>query len=337
MSDSSLARRTAIQVFFAGVDITSSLQKYLLSLTYTDNEEDETDDLQIKMHDRDGVWVEKWLNSAIQAAAENEATTTKITRYKVTASSGLAVRSRAGNQYHQYGTLAYGTIIDVASISGGWANFTYSGKNAYCNASYLQAITTTTNGTSGDYSKGLHIQASIVRQNWNGNGKDDLLECGQFELDNITAQGPPSTITIKGTSLPYKASIRQTLKSKSWEKYTLSGIGNEIASKNGMTCMFLSPSDPSYTRVEQYRVSDIAFLQKLCNDAGCSLKVSNNIIVIFDQAQYEKKATVLTISKGSGYEKYKLSTGENDTYTSCHVSYTLSNGTVISATPSRTC
>lgn len=332
MSDSSLARRTAIQVFFAGVDITSSLQKYLLSLTYTDNEEDETDDLQIKMHDRDGVWIEKWLNSAIQAAAENEATTTQITRYKVTASSGLAVRSRAGNQYYQYGTLAYGTIIDVASISGGWANFTYSGKNAYCNASYLQAITTTKNGTSGDYSKGLHIQAAIVRQNWNGNGKDDLLECGQFELDNITAQGPPSTITIKGTSLPYKASIRQTLKSKSWEKYTLSGIGNEIASKNGMTCMFLSSSDPSYTRVEQYRVSDIAFLQKLCNDAGCSLKVSNNILVIFDQAQYEKKATVLTISKGSGYEKYKLSTGENDTYTSCRVSYTLSNGTVISAT-----
>ena len=35
---------------FQGVDITASIRRFLLSITYTDNEEDEADDLQIKLH-----------------------------------------------------------------------------------------------------------------------------------------------------------------------------------------------------------------------------------------------------------------------------------------------
>ena len=41
MSSVSNARRTAAQVSFGGVDITEDIRPYLLSLTWTDNEEDE--------------------------------------------------------------------------------------------------------------------------------------------------------------------------------------------------------------------------------------------------------------------------------------------------------
>ena len=429
MSDKNNARRTAIEVNFGGVNITKSMQQYLISLTYTDNEEDETDDLQLKLQDQGGVWLEKWLDTAIQAAAGSassksvtaatKSSTSGSNKYKVTSTSGLAVRSQAGTQYYKYGTLAYGTVITVKLISAeGWANFTYSGKNAYCQAQYLQKVSSTTSSSStgssnssdtwkiGDavivtgipqYSsygtgtagkkvtnykgtithlnlkngipypisvgvlgwfktsevqhygtssttssntsstqtvttnKGLRIQAAIVRQNWKGNGKDEVMDCGEFELDSVTASGPPAVITIKGTSLPYSSTVRQTLKSKSWENYKLSSIAQEIASKNNMACMFLSSKDIKYGRVEQYRQSDIVFLQKLCRDRGCSLKVSNNIIIIFDQGEYESKSSILTIKKGSGYTKYKLSTGENNNYTSCHVCYTQPNGTTISA------
>ena len=37
MSNANLARRTAVDVAFAGVNITQSMKPYLLSLTYTDN------------------------------------------------------------------------------------------------------------------------------------------------------------------------------------------------------------------------------------------------------------------------------------------------------------
>ena len=157
-----------------------------------------------------------------------------------------------------------------------------------------------------------------------GGGRDKVLDCGQFELDSVDASGPPNTITIKATALPYSAQIRQTEKSKAWEAYTLSGIANEMAAANGMTCMFLANSDPSYGRVEQYKQSDIAFLSKLCHEAGISLKATNNLIVLFDQEDYEKKSPVLTIVRGSGsYTKHKLNAGTAGTqYASCRVSYT---------------
>lgn len=41
------ARRTVVRLTFAGVDISTDINKHLLSLTYTDNEEDKTDDLQL--------------------------------------------------------------------------------------------------------------------------------------------------------------------------------------------------------------------------------------------------------------------------------------------------
>lgn len=57
------ARRTVVRLTFAGVDISADINKHLLSLTYTDNEEDKTDDLQLSLDDREGVWLGNWLNT----------------------------------------------------------------------------------------------------------------------------------------------------------------------------------------------------------------------------------------------------------------------------------
>lgn len=247
MSDKDLARRAMAEVAFDGVNITNSIRPYLLALTYVDNEEDEADDLQLRLQDREGVWLCRWLNDAVQAAAE---------------------------------------------AAGG--------------------------GT------GMRIQAAICRKNWSGDGKDMVLDCGEFELDAIDASGPPSNITIKATSLPFSARIRQTKKSKAWEAYKLSGIAQEMAVANGMVCMYESTTDPFYARVEQCKTSDIEFLSRLCHDAGLSLKATNKILVLFDQAAYEAKGAVLTLKRGDGsYLKYKLLIGTADTqYQSCRVRYT---------------
>lgn len=69
MSNRNMARRTVAEIAFDGVDITSSIRPYLLSVSYTDNEEDETDDLQITLQDRGRIWTEQWLMDAIEAAA----------------------------------------------------------------------------------------------------------------------------------------------------------------------------------------------------------------------------------------------------------------------------
>lgn len=57
MSDKTLARRTAIKLYFEGRDISKDLSKYLLSLSFTDKEEDEADDISISLDDREGRWI----------------------------------------------------------------------------------------------------------------------------------------------------------------------------------------------------------------------------------------------------------------------------------------
>ncbi|MCC8080177.1 MAG: SH3 domain-containing protein [Oscillospiraceae bacterium] len=316
----SAARRAECEVAFDGADITSSIRPYLLSLTYTDNEEDETDDLQIKLADRENLWREHWLTNAVDAAASGSGAA-EAAQYTVTASSGLNVRAGQGTNQTILGVLSYGAVVDVYSVSSSsWAEIKYNGATAYVSAAYLSATGETK--TSG--SVGLTVEAVIVAKERDGEGKDRTLSCGSFELDSVTAEGPPSTVTIKCTSLPYRATIRQTKRSRAWESYYLSGIAGEMAAGAGMTLMYLSDTDPFYNRTEQITQSDIDFLSTLCRNAGISLKAAGKILVLFDQAAYEAKDAALAITRGDGtYEKYRLETGECDTqYAVCRVTYT---------------
>ncbi len=311
------ARRTEIAVAFDGVDISAFLQNCLLSLTYIDSEEDEADDLQIKVEDRDGTWLREWLPAAVQSAASSASP----------ASGGWNIGdSVVANGRPQYSS--YGIGNPGISVTD------YHGKVTYLNLQsgipypihvdhlgwFAESQVQKEGGDTGRQS-GLKIRASITRRNWERSGQRETLPCGEFELDTIAASGPPAVVTIKACGLPHSASLRKTKKSKAWEMYTLSGIAAEIAAENGMSCLYESPEDPSYQRVEQSS-SDIEFLSGLCHDAGISLKVTNRCLVLFDQALYESKEPVAVLEYGGGYTRYKLTMGAADTkYSSCRVSY----------------
>ena len=49
MSEASQSRRAAVEVSFAGVNITDSMRPYLLSRAYTAKEEAEADALQLQL------------------------------------------------------------------------------------------------------------------------------------------------------------------------------------------------------------------------------------------------------------------------------------------------
>ncbi len=240
MSAENLTRRARADISFQGVDISKNIKPYFLSLSCTDNEDSEADDLELTLQDREQIWQENWLEDMVNAAASG--------RFK--------------------------------------------------------------------------IAASIVQENWKGGGADTRLDFGEFELANVEASGPPSVVKIKATALPFSSSIRQTKKTKAWESYTLSGIAKEVAGQNGLGCMYESGADPSYDRVEQSKQSNIKFLERLCKDAGLSLKATDKMIVVFDQSKFEKRAPVRTIRKGRDYISYSLRTSTANTqYTSCRVSY----------------
>ncbi len=330
------ARRTALSLTFDGVDISESMQKYLLSMVYKDYEEGESDELQVVLQDRDGIWLQQWIDELIAASSQTETSTATETDWAV----GQSVTVTGTPQYSSYGTGTPG-----AAVSNHTGTITYlnlkSGIPHPIHVDYLGwfAESEVTAGASDSSASStttkMKIDATITRKNWTGSSGDFSLPCGTFELDSIVVDGPPTTVTIKAVALPFSCTIRQTLKSKAWESISLSGIANEMASANGMTCIYESENDPTYSRLEQYYTSDIAFLQQLCEDAGISLKATNNALVLFDQVTYEGIDTVLTLAFGSGgYTKYRMSSDDADTeYASCRVSYVdPTTGTVIEST-----
>lgn len=338
----SSARSTSAIITFDGTDISADISRYLESVTYIDFEEDKADDLQIKLQDRPRIWLLSWIQQMMEAsvtdAPQAAPAATATTKYTVTAQSGLILREGPSTSTSRLNCFAFGTEIDVVDASGAWFQVSAGGQSGYMYGGYLApaaAQNTDSNAATAAApaavaQPGFKITASLRRSGWN-DGNSDFLDCGQFELDTIQCQGPPDTVTLKATALPYSSSARQTLKDKTWEAVKLSMIGSEIAAAAGMTCMFLSQTDISYTHIEQKQEPDILFLSGLCHDAGLSLKVNNNIIIIFDQITYESAAPIKTISKGDGsYTKHSLSTAKSSVeYQSCRVSYVTPEGALI--------
>lgn len=334
MSDKTLARRTAVKLYFKGVDISKNLSKYLLSLSFTDKEEDGTDDISISLDDRNGKWIKDWLNTnkttkkAQMVTTNGKAKAGNIVQFKggpvyispsaaeptVTRSASkckCTMTSSSAHPYHlisQDGKRVYGWV-NAEDVEGGK---TETGKKTAGRQSEKRAF------------KGTEIHAIIIQKNPYTDGKDRVLDCGVFEIDSVNYTGPPQKLTIKATSIPYKTKLRQTKHSKIWENTTLKNMAQKIAKRSSMKLMYLSNSNPVYKRREQKNMTDIAFLKRMCKRAGISLKVTSKTIVLFDAADFEKKAEVKKIKAGKGnIISYSFSTKTADTaYTSCHVVYT---------------
>lgn len=170
--------------------------------------------------------------------------------------------------------------------------------------------------------KGATIWAGITLVNWDSTGGEESLPFGLFEIDEIECGGPPETVTIKAVSVPVSSALRGEDKSRAWEKTKLSVIANDIAQGADMELLFEADEDPDYDRIEQTEQSDLAFLLKLCEDAGLSLKVTDKQIVVFDDAKYEQMDPEGILERGvSSILSYRATSSTRDVYSSCRVKY----------------
>lgn len=152
-----------------------------------------------------------------------------------------------------------------------------------------------------------------------GSGADEL-HCGRFYVDSMSVSGAPRTFEMQAVSTPLNQPIRRKAITKAWESRTLRGIAEEIASGNGLQLFFDVEEDPQYDRRDQKEESNLAFLQRLCEDEGFSIKVTDQKIVIFDQRSYETKEPIKTITLGvSDVLSWSFSSQQSETYKTCVV------------------
>jgi uncharacterized protein len=176
--------------------------------------------------------------------------------------------------------------------------------------------------------KGSIIKPTLYKTRW---ANDEIrTKLGEFEIDEITGQGPPSTITIKALSITEANSLRGEQKSRAWENTTLKEVASDIAKVNGMKLYYQSSEVIKKERWEQEGETDLSFLYSICKDAGLCLKLANKTIVILDEADYEAQEPVATIirhSKSTDPIKvlsYSFKTALFDTYAACKVKYSSS-------------
>lgn len=164
--------------------------------------------------------------------------------------------------------------------------------------------------------KGDTLQASIIDE---GYGE---VYCGRFQIDDLTASGPPRQLQIKAASVPLDAGIRRLAKSRAWEDVQLSRIAGEIAEIGNLRLIYDVSHDPRFDRIDQREESDLAFLDRLCKSEGYSLKVTDAQMVVFDQQLYEAGDPIATITYGvDGIEAYNFESQAFDLYKECEVTY----------------
>ena len=115
------------------------------------------------------------------------------------------------------------------------------------------------------------------------------LYCGRFFVDQSRLMGPPRTFEIRAVSIPLNKPIRKKIKTRAWENKSLKTISQAIAKEAAIDLVFESEDDPTYDRVDQSGESDLKFLSRLAEEAGLSMKITDDQLVIFDQAYFEKQ------------------------------------------------
>lgn len=94
------------------------------------------------------------------------------------------------------------------------------------------------------------VYPTIEMKNWNYEGEQLTISCGDFIVDDYSFNGPPLTGSINGVSSPVQTSFKETQKSKTWESATVQLIAAEIAGNYGLT-LYYDASDIPISKMEQ--------------------------------------------------------------------------------------
>ena len=148
--------------------------------------------------------------------------------------------------------------------------------------------------------KGDVIKPVIKTENWRHEGDFQQIKCGSYLVDDVNPSGRPRIITIGAVSTPADTDFMNTPKSRTWEGASIKEIAQSIADDAGLRLYFDSRKNPIVDFIEQSEATDASFLFDQCQKNGLSMKLYNNRIVIFNEAEYEKKATVAIICENAG-------------------------------------
>lgn len=170
-------------------------------------------------------------------------------------------------------------------------------------------------------SKGDTMSASIKMENWSKENDDQTLKCGSFVIDDFSFSGTPIRLKLEAVALPASSSFKETQRTKTYENTTLENIGKQIAKRAGIK-LYYEASKVSIEKVEQSEKDDCSFYNELVKVYGFAMKIYKNKIVVFNEATYEKKKSVATLTEENIEPNWSWNTTLAKTYTGAKYEYT---------------
>jgi len=221
------------------------------------------------------------------------------------------------------------------------ANLSFNGKNVTTTLEdYLQSVeyTDIADGSSDEISievqdsdlrwmngwapkKGDLISGKFQFSNWNQEGDNFNLTCGDFVLDQIKFNGGPRTLKMNAVAVPASASFKTRDRTKTWKKITIRKIVRQIARRYKLSYSYDAASI-KITKLEQSSKTDCSFLADLCKKYGLGMKIFRNRLIIYDKGRYEKHASVATLEpKDFVDDDWDYDSDIQGTYTGCRITY----------------
>lgn len=228
----------------------------------------------------------------------------------------------------------------MATARRSTVTMTYNDKNASQMAQYLSSFkyTDVASGSSDSISvelndrdrkwiggwfpfKGDRLRPTIQMYNWEKENTTETLRCGTFLIDDFSFRGGPIKLTIQALAIPSTSGFKATARTHTYENTSLKEIGAVIAKRSGLT-LYFEATNVSIERVAQDNQADCTFYNSLVVQYGLALKLFNDRLVVFDEAAYEAKASVATLSENDFEPGWQWNTTLAGTYTGVSYQYT---------------
>lgn len=172
--------------------------------------------------------------------------------------------------------------------------------------------------------KGDRLVPTILLHNWMAEGQIIQFPCGAFKVDDFGFSGGPIKMNLDAIALPSSSSFKTEDRTETYEKATLQQIGQLVAGRAGIS-LFFDATDVAIEKVEQNKQNDCDFYNGLVEKYGLSLKIYNDRLVVFSEADYEARGPKFILTPADFDPGWTWDTTLTGIYTGVRYQYTNSD------------
>src|ERR1700734_1389649 len=132
-----------------------------------------------------------------------------------------------------------------------------------------------------------------------GYGGEALLDCGEFQIDELELDGPPDVMRLRCLA-SYITSAMRTANTVAYENMGIVEIAGQIATKYGLALVSVSSeseSDVVFARVTQRRLMDLEFLKRLAREHNFDFTVRAGQLIFYERPVLESVAAATVITR----------------------------------------